>query len=123
MKKYFSETTVASILLILLVCFINPFEALWMPTMMHMILLAVIIVLFSLFAIFIWKEQALDEREQLHRFISARFGYLFGGGILLLGIITQALQHNIDPWLPLSLGVMVLAKIAGRLYAEKNVNY
>jgi len=119
MKQYFSETTVATILLVLLICFINPLEMIWMPTMVHMTLLAGIITLFSLFALFVWKEQALDEREQLHQYISARFGYLFGGGILLFGITVQAFQHDIDPWLPLSLGVMVLAKIAGRLYAKR----
>jgi uncharacterized membrane protein len=118
MSKIFSETMVAALLIIFLVWFANPF-GFWMTDAFHMTLLGLIVALFAVFAMFLWKEIVVDEREQLHRFIGTRFAYTAGGVLLLMGIIVQALSHQIDPWLPLVLTGMVLAKILGRYYAEK----
>jgi hypothetical protein len=30
---------------------------------------------------------------------------------LLIAVIVQALMHHIDPWLPVALGAMVMAKL------------
>ena len=111
------EGAVAFVLVFLLLCFIDPFG--WeMPDAVHMTLLGLIVALFATFALFLWRETATDEREHLHRFIAARFGYAVGGALLLLGIVIQAFSHHIDPWLPSILAGMVLAKIAGRAYAR-----
>ena len=118
MSKIFSEKMVAVVLVMLLVWFVNPF-GFWMTDAFHMTLLGMIVTLFAVFAMFLWRELAMDEREQLHRFIGTRFAYTAGGTLLLLGIIVQAFSHQIDPWLPLVLTGMVLAKILGRMYAEK----
>lgn len=118
MSKIFSETVVAVFLVIFLIWFTNPF-GFWMTDAFHMTLLGLIVTLFAIFAMFLWKEIVADEREQLHRFIGTRFAYTTGGAVLLTGIIVQALSHKIDPWLPLVLTSMVLAKIIGRWYAEK----
>ncbi|MDP2838303.1 MAG: hypothetical protein Q8O53_03455 [Candidatus Moranbacteria bacterium] len=116
--KIFSEKIVAALLVIFLVWFANPF-GFWMTDAFHMTLLGLIVTLFAIFAMFLWREIVVDEREQLHRFIGTRFAYTTGGGLLLIGIIVQAFSHKIDPWLPLVLTGMVLAKILGRYYAEK----
>lgn len=118
MSKIFSEKMVAVVLVMLLVWFVNPF-GFWMTDAFHMTLLGMIVTLFAVFAMFLWRELAMDEREQLHRFIGTRFAYTAGGTLLLLGITVQAFSHKIDPWLPLVLTGMVLAKILGRMYAEK----
>ena len=117
-SKFFSETIVTILLIIFLVWFVNPF-GFWMTDAFHMTLLGLIVTLFAIFAMFLWKELVTDEREQLHRFIGTRFAYTAGGALLLIGIIVQAFGHRIDPWLPLVLTGMVLAKILGRWYAEK----
>ncbi|MBP5993617.1 MAG: hypothetical protein KA731_01785 [Candidatus Moranbacteria bacterium] len=119
LSKIFSEKIVSVLLVIFLVWFVNPF-GFWMTDAVHMTLLGLIVTLFSIFAMFLWKESVMDEREQLHRFIGTRFAYTAGGTLLLTGIIVQALSHKIDPWLPLVLTGMVLAKILGRYYAEKH---
>ena len=116
--KPVSETVVTILLVIFLVWFVNPF-GFWMTDAFHMTLLGLIVTLFAIFAMFLWREIVVDEREQLHRFIGTRFAYTAGGVLLLIGIIVQAFGHRIDPWLPLTLTGMVLAKILGRLYAEK----
>lgn len=116
--KLFSETVISLVLLFVLVCFINPF-GLWMTDGFHMTLLGLVTALFSVFAMFLWKDGAQDERESLHRFISARFAYVVGGVLLLIGTIFQAFTHQLDLWLPLVLAGMVFAKIVGRVYARR----
>jgi hypothetical protein len=90
-----------------------------MTEAVHMTMLGMIVALFAIFAMFLWKEAPGDERDQLHRFIAARFAYTTAGALLLLGTIIQAFAHQIDPWLPFVLGAMVFAKIIGRSYAQK----
>ena len=116
--KFFSETAVALILLFFLLWFINPF-GFWMTDAFHMTLLGLVAALFAIFAMFLWKEKAADERAVLHRFMAARFAYTVAGVVLLLGTVLEALEHSIDPWLPSALAAMVLAKIIGRFYAER----
>ncbi len=116
--KLLSEKFVALLLVVFLVWFVNPF-GFFMTDAFHMTLLGLIVALFAVFAMFLWREDVVDEREQLIRFIATRFAYTAGGTALLLGTIIQAFSHNIDPWLPLTLTGMVLAKIIGRWYAER----
>lgn len=118
MSKFFSETVVALLLVALLLWFINPF-GFFMTTAFHMTLLGIIVALFSMLAMFLWREEVSDERERLIRFIANRFAYTAGGVILLFGIVVQALSHRIDPWMPIVLTGMVLAKIIGRWYANE----
>ena len=82
-----------------------------------MLLLAVVL-LFGLFTIFVWREQVHDEREILHRMIAGRVAFFAGSGVLLFGIIVGELRHDLDPWLPAVLGIMIVAKATGLLYAK-----
>lgn len=86
--------------------------------MIDMMLAVLAIVVFAIFAIFIWKERGGDERENLHRALADRFAFLAGAGVLVLGIIIQELNHQFNYWLVWALLVMVLAKIAGIIYAR-----
>lgn len=117
-SKLFSETFVAAALVFVLIWFVNPLD-LWMTDMFHMSLLGVIVALFAVFAMFLWREGVLDEREEMHRYIATRFAYIAGGSVLLVGIIVQAFAHAVDPWMPFALVGMVLAKIIGRWYAAR----
>lgn len=117
-SRFFSETWVAGILICALISFINPLDF-WMTDAVHMTLLGLVVAFFAMFAMFLWRENPEDEREQLHRFIGARFAYVISGTLLLLGTIVQALSHSIDLWLPTILTAMVLAKIVGRWYASR----
>lgn len=106
------------VLIVLLVLLVNPFD-IFMPTMMEMLMVAVAGVLFLLFAGFFWKEQAADEREELHRFLAARFAYLVGAAILMIAILVQSFAHSLDTWVVMALTAMLLAKVLGRVYAER----
>lgn len=113
------ETIISLILIGLLLLFLNPFNFL-MPTFVLMIMVMVLIVAFSIFAIFIWRENSRDEREGFHKIIAGRAAFLAGSAVLVIGIIIQSFQHRLDFWLVLTLAIMVLAKIAGIIYGRIN---
>ncbi|MCR4329357.1 MAG: hypothetical protein NUV65_02310 [Candidatus Roizmanbacteria bacterium] len=112
-----TEILLASTVLALLFLLTDPFM-LFMPNTLHMIILVILVLLFGLFSIYIWKEKARDEREELHRNIAGRFAYLAGAAILLVAIVVQSFQHRLDPWLLGALSGMISAKIIGILYSK-----
>ena len=116
-NDFLQEIIVSLVLIVLLGFFLNPF-GLWMPNNILMMMVIGLVVVFSLFASFVWKENVRDERESLHRMIAGRAAFIVGSGSLVLGIIVQSLKHNLDPWLIFILGVIVLAKISGIIYSK-----
>ncbi|MEO5646671.1 MAG: hypothetical protein ABIO57_00355 [Candidatus Paceibacterota bacterium] len=113
------EITVATALIIVLFILLNPF-AWWMPDMMLAGLLAIALVVFGLFAIFIIKEKVIDEREEQHKVIAGRAAFIAGTAILTIAIVWQSLSHHVDPWLYLTFVVMVIAKLGTRAYTDRN---
>lgn len=112
------EVILAVILLILLLGVIDPMH-LFMPNMLEMLILIILVVVFTIFASFVWREHKGDEREVLHRMLAGRLAFLSGMAVLLLGIVIQSLQHNLDQWLVITLGIMILAKIFGLVYGQR----
>jgi uncharacterized membrane protein len=115
MKNNYWEVVLGSILIIFGILLVNP-GMFWMPTALLMTAVAAFAVVFFLFAGFVWKESARDEREDLHRFVAGRTGFLVGAGTLALGIIVQSFTHTIDPWLVTALTLMVVAKLLSRAF-------
>lgn len=112
-----SELILSIIIIFLLVFFINPFDLIMPPPYLTMLILLLILI-FGSFAVVVWREKPRDEREGLHRMLSARFAYLSGAGFLVLSIIIQSLNHKLDPYLVYTLGIMILAKIIGQIYGK-----
>ena len=110
------EITSAVVLSGIGIYLINPFHV-WMPTMLHMMLLGCAIVAFGIFAIFIVREKTTDERDEIHRMLAGRLAFLSGSAVLLSGIVAQSISDNLDPWLVGALVVMVLAKVAAHLWS------
>lgn len=115
-----SQTVVTVALIAIAILLLNPFHF-WMPDMMVMSMLAVILVLFSIFASFILREKTVDERDTLHRTLAGRNAFLAGSATLILGIIVQGYSHTVDGWLVVALIVMVVAKIGTRIWSDKNL--
>lgn len=111
------EIAVSVILIILLILFLNPFGFL-MPTTLFMMMVLALIVTFVIFASFMWKEHARDERESLHIMMAGRMAFLAGAALLVIGIVVQSFSHEIDVWLVLALGTMIFAKIIGLIYGR-----
>lgn len=114
------EIIISSILVVLAVLLLNPFQF-WMPDMFMMAILASLFVVFVLFASFVLQEKAQDEREVAHKMLSGRVAFLAGAAILTLGIIVQAFSHRVDVWLVGTLVVMVVSKVATRIYTDSHL--
>ncbi len=109
-KLVVPEVFIAALIVVAVFALINPFGMLMGPAI-EMGLVAVLAVSAILFAIFIWREQPADEREAYNGQRTARLGYFVGGAVLLAGTFIQALAMKVDPWLPATLGCMVVAKL------------
>ena len=112
------EISITAVLVVLALFVLNPFDF-WMPTMAHMIMLALLLVAFAVFAVFLYREKPGDERDVLHTMNSGRVAFLVGSALLTLGIVVQALQDSVDPWLVATLVGMVLSKLLSRIYSDK----
>jgi len=91
----------------------------WMPMMGEMTVLLIVAALMLVWAGFIMRERAADEREVVLTMKSGRVAYLSGLVVLLFALIVQGIAHSIDPWIATALAVMVLAKLFTRLYIER----
>jgi len=120
MKSNFTlESVLAGGTVLALLLLINPGD--WfMPDMFVMTLVCVAALLFFLFMGFVFAESVHDEREELHRYIAARLGYLGGASVLMIMIVIGELQHAKDnDALVYALGAMILMKVIGMIYAKK----
>ena len=120
MKNNVIEKVVGAALIVTAMLLLNPFDF-WMPDMMVMGMLASVLVLFGVFASFILRENSRDERDELHRTLAGRNAFLIGSATLIMGIVVQGYQHAIDPWLVITLIVMLVVKIATRIWSDKNL--
>ena len=113
--KNFIEFILGVVVLGILVLFLNPTHLL-MPDSMNMMLIISLILVFFAFVGLIWREHPNDERELIHIGKSSRWSFFSGTSVLVLGIIVQATEHDIDPWLIYALSVMLLAKLISRAF-------
>lgn len=113
-KLLFQEIIVACALVVLVLAFLDPFM-LWMPSKLSMVLFLLAVVVFMIFAVFVWREQAQDEREVYNRLQASRIAWLTGAGILLVGLIVQGFAYAVDPWLVAALAGMIIAKSITRI--------
>ena len=116
MTKY---TTIFG-LITLLIGFIilNPTHLL-MPESVNSMAVLALIIAFLIFTSLVWKENPRDERENAHIQVAGRVSFIVGSAILIIGIVTQAFNHAVDPWLLFALSGMVLAKFLARIYAGR----
>lgn len=117
MKNNIVTIGVAGVFVALLALLSDPFM-LWMPAPAQMAALLGAAALACIWAGFVLREKALDEREALHAMRAGRAGYLAGVSVLTAALVSQGLSHHIDQWIPLALGVMVLVRLSVRLYSE-----
>jgi hypothetical protein len=112
------ERSIAVLLIILLILIGNPFMF-WMPSMVLVTALVVVAALLFVWMGFVLTEKASDEREHTHRTHAGRAAYLGAAGMLTIALVQQGLTHTIDPWIPGTLGVMIIAKLCTRFFAER----
>ncbi|MBI5456984.1 hypothetical protein HY969_04585 [Candidatus Kaiserbacteria bacterium] len=108
----------ALILLVSLFALTDPFMY-WMPDMAAMVALVSAAALSAMWIGFVAREHGGDERDVQNRMYAGRIAYLSGIGILTLALVLQGVAHAIDPWIPLALGTMVLAKVVSGWYTDR----
>lgn len=111
------ETISAIVILGIAILFLNPGH-LTMPESMQSMLIVGLIISFLTFAAYLFHEKSSDERESIHILTAGRISYLVGVGTLIVGIIFQALKHEIDSWLVIALCAMVFSKLLSRIYSH-----
>lgn len=117
MRHPFLSSAVVAILIALLALLADPFM-LWMPMGAQMLALLCAAALAGLWAGAVAYERPSDEREAAHAMQAGRAAYLCGIGVLIAALLWQGFAHALDPWILASLGAMVLAKFAARLWAQ-----
>jgi len=91
----------------------------WMPEMVVYCMLALVLAALAVFGVFVLDEKPVDEREEAHRSLAGRIAFLVGSTVLTVGIVVQEVQYEkVDEWLVLALVLMVLSKIATRIYSN-----
>ena len=114
------EFIVSLLFLAFLVLFANPFM-IWMPDAAAMALVGALVVVFSVFVFFLWKEAARDEREALHQMRADRLAYLAGSAVLVATIAAETIMmHRVDPVLLVALGVMIVAKVISHVVSKRS---
>lgn len=114
-----SELIVSLATLMLACVLLNPMKIL-MPDAITMTIIALFFICFAVFAFFVWRERALDERDELHRMRAGHNAYLAVSGVLVLAIGIQSFSHNVDPWLVIAFAVSVLTKAVASFWNKKN---
>lgn len=118
MKKTITQEIIPSLILIVLVLsFVDPLH-IWMPSHTEMLSLFVLVIVYIIYAVFMWRESAKDERENLHRLMASRNAWLAGNTVLVVAIVVQSIDYTIDPWLLFALVSSVLAKSITRIYGS-----
>ncbi len=118
MKNNALQIVVALVLAFFLLA-LGDFLPFWMPDMDEMIILLVVTLLLLVWAGFVMYEKAVDEREVMLRMNAGRVSYLAGIATLTIALVIQGFAHVIDPWIILTLCVMVISKLVARLYLDR----
>lgn len=116
MKK-FKELIISGVTIFVLLAFLFH-EPFLMPMGIQMLLITTASVLFLALATLLFRENPKDEREKINSFGAGRFSFLIGSVVLLTGIVHGIINHNINPYLPLTLALMLLSKIIYALYSD-----
>lgn len=98
------------LLIISTLLLLNPLNII-MTDSISMISIGIISLIVIAVLIFTWKENPKDEREELHLYIASRISFFLVTTLLLVALIVQTFNHNIDPWIPLSLCILLISKI------------
>ncbi|KGE72063.1 hypothetical protein DC28_08130 [Spirochaeta lutea] len=112
------EIILSVLMVVLSVVKLDPFG--WsMPTQLQMIILGLLIGAFGLYAGLLYRERPQDEREASHLHRASRLGYMAGVATLVVAIVVQSLNASLDPWVVITLSVMIVAKLVSRIVEQR----
>ena len=107
--KFHSEPALAFTTLFLTIALIGT-RSVSMSDMVQTMMLGVFVAVIFAYTGLIYREKPTDEREYELSLMAGKHAYLVGGAVLTVGVVAQSLNHDLDIWLPLTLGSMVFVK-------------
>ncbi len=91
---------------------------------MEMIIMGILLAAFFFISLFVWSEQAYDEREEMEQLQMNKWSFIVGWVSIIGIIIYQSFTGGIDPALPIILFLMLWTKlIIKNYYRLKNNGY
>ena len=84
--------------------------------MMQTMIMGVLLAAFFFVSLFVWSEQAYDEREEVEQLQMNKWAFIMGGMSIILLIIYQSFTGGVDIALPIILFVMLGTKLAMKNY-------
>jgi cobalamin synthase len=90
------------------------FEAL--PEMVLMAVMGTLLAAFFFISLFVWSEQAYDEREELEQLQMNKWAFIMWGVTIIIMIIYQSFTGGVDPALPIILVIMLGTKLLMKNY-------
>jgi len=114
---FIGEVVISFLLVLALFSVLGPSQ-LTMPSSITLMLIVLSILAFLIYIGVIWKERAVDEREELHVLRAGRNSFLVGMSVLMTGVIFQSFNHVLDPWIVVAMIAMVLTKVLFRVYQQ-----
>jgi L-asparagine transporter-like permease len=118
MNSTFTQVAIAVTVSATLLLLSDPFMY-WMPRKAAFVCLVLASVLIVLSGGLVLREHAYDEREAYHRMYAGRVAYLLGITVLTAGLLIQGFTSRIDPWISLTLSVMIVSKLFARMYLDR----
>jgi drug/metabolite transporter (DMT)-like permease len=116
-KTRLSEWLLALAIIVALILVLNPYDVI-MTTPYTLTILMMLGVAVIAFGAFVWRERYRDEREELHAMKAGRLSYFVGGGVLVVAIIHETLNHMLDIWLLVALAAMVVTKLVVSAWSQ-----
>jgi len=118
MKKLnfiYTEITITIALIGFLIILSTPVRAI-LPQMSYVIFFLIAIIWFGIFMKFFLTGKGEDERDEEHLKIASQVSFLIGVAVLMVAVFCQSITNQIDPWLPIILGTIILSKTLSILY-------
>lgn len=79
-------------------------------------IMGILLSAFFFISLFVWSEQAYDEREEYQQLQMNKWAFIIGGGSIILMIIYQSLTGGVDIALPIILFIMLGTKLVMKNY-------
>lgn len=91
--------------------------------MVEMVTMWVLLAAFFFISLFVWSEQAYDEREEMEQLHMNKWAFILWWVSIILLIIYQSFTGGIDPALPIILLVMLWTKLLIKNYYRLKNNW
>lgn len=96
--------------------FFVPYVFISLSEMQEVALMGLLMATFFFISLFVWSEQAYDEREEGQQLQMNKWAFVTGGGSIILMIVYQSFTGGVDLALPTILLVMLGTKLIMKNY-------